>query len=329
MLTALTSADAVTWLSISVKALAYVATLSAIGSVLVLVALRELSDGGRAALRLTAVLSALAAAVFTALRLPVRASFLMGGTLDGATDPMILDMVLDSPLGDSVALRLAGLVLILFVLLRNRAGLVLALAGSLFASASFALRGHALNEPQLLLGVLITLHILCLAFWVGAFAPLARATWNDPPMQAGALAHEFGQRALWAVGLLVIAGGITLTLLGAATPSALTSPYGQMFAVKLFLFAGVLVLAGVNKLRLTPALLAAAPDAGARLRLSICIEACLVACILFATAVLTTVSAPPGTSDKAQAEFSVPKIGSPHHARDSRGNFRSTYKVEL
>ena len=66
MLAALASADAVTWISISVKALAYAATLSAIGSVLVLVVLRELSEGGRAALLLTAVLSALAAAIFTA-----------------------------------------------------------------------------------------------------------------------------------------------------------------------------------------------------------------------------------------------------------------------
>jgi putative copper resistance protein D len=312
MLTALTTADAVTWLSISVKALAYAATLSAIGSVLVLVALRELSESGRAALRWTAVLSALAAAVFTALRLPVRASFLMGGALDGATDPMILGMVADSPLGTSAALRLVGLALILAVLWRARTGLVLALMGACIASASFALRGHALSEPQMILGVLITLHILCLAFWVGAFAPLARAARRDPPMRAGALAHEFGRRALWAVGLVVLAGVITLGLLGAATPSALSSPYGQMFAVKLVLFVGVLALAAVNKLTLTPALLAAAPHASARLRRSIRVEAGLVAGILVTTAALTTISAPPGNSDSAQATLFAPPHGPEH-----------------
>lgn len=306
MLAALTSADAVTWLSIGVKALAYAATLSAIGSVLVLLVMRELSEGGRAALRLTAVLSALAAAVFTTLRLPVRASFLMGGTLDGATDPMILGMVADSPLGTSAALRLLGLALILAVLWRARAGLVLALMGAGMASASFALRGHALSEPQLVLGALITLHILGLAFWVGAFAPLARAARLDAPAKAGALAHEFGRRALWAVGLLVLAGVITLGLLGAATPTALSSPYGQMFAVKLVLFLGVLALAAVNKLTLTPALLAAAPKSGARLRRSIRVEAGLVAGILVTTAALTTLSAPPGNSDGAQATLFAP-----------------------
>lgn len=312
MLAALTSADAVTWLSISVKALAYAATLSAIGSVLVLVVLRELSDDGRAALRWTAVLSALAAALFTALRLPLRASFLMGGTLDGATDPMILGMVAESPLGTSAALRLVGLALILAVLWRMRPGLFLALIGACIASASFALRGHALSEPQMILGVLITLHILCLAFWIGAFAPLARAARRDPPTRAGALAHEFGRRALWAVGMVVLAGVIILGLLGAATPTALSSPYGQMFAVKLVLFVGVLALAAVNKLTLTPALLAAAPHASARLRRSIRVEAGLVAGILATTAALTTLSAPPGNSDSSQATLFAPLNGPAH-----------------
>lgn len=305
MLAALTSADAVTWASICVKALAYAATLSAIGSVIVLVALRELSDGGRSALRLTAVASVLAAALFSALRLPVRASFLMGGTWDGATDPMILGMVTDSPLGTSVALRIVGLALILAMLWRTRAGLALALLGACIASVSFALRGHALSEPRVLLGALITLHILCLAFWVGGFAPLARAARMDPPAQAGALAHEFGRSALWAVGLVVLAGAITLALLGAATPSALSSPYGQMFAVKLVLFAGVIALAAVNKLTLTPALQTGAPGAGARLRRSISVEAVLVAGILVTTAALTTLSAPPGNGDGAQAALSA------------------------
>lgn len=312
MFASLASADAVTWLSISVKALAYAATLSAVGSVLVLAALRELSEVGRVALRLTAALSALAASLFTALRLPVRASFLMGGTWDGATDPMILGMVADSPLGTSTALRLVGLALILCVLWRARAGQILALMGALFASTSFALRGHALGEPQMILGALITLHILCLAFWVGAFAPLARAARLDPPARAGALAHEFGQKALWAVGLVVLAGGIALALLGAVTSSALSSPYGQIFAVKLVLFAGVLALAAVNKLTLTPALLASAPGAGTRLRGSIGIEAGLVAGILVTTAALTTVSSPPDNGGSEQAAVYAPSHGPAH-----------------
>lgn len=313
MLATLATADPVTWLSIIVKAFAYAATLVAIGSVLVVTSLQGVSENGRAALRRTAVLSALAAAVFTGLRLPVRASFLMGGTWDGAVEPMILGMVAESPLGTSAAVRLAGLALIFCILWRARAGLILAVVGAFLASASFALRGHALGEPQMMLGALITLHILCLAFWVGAFAPLLRATRRDQPAFAGALAHEFGRRALWVVGLLVVAGGLALVFLGAATPSALFSPYGQIFAIKLVLFVGVLSLAAVNKLKLTPALLASTPGARRRLRRSIGFEVALVAGILITTAALTTVSSPPGDVESEQASLDTRPATSARH----------------
>lgn len=313
MLATLATADSVTWLSIIVKAFAYAATLLAIGSVLVDVSLQGLNEKGRAALHRTAVLSALAAAVLTSLRLPVRASFLLGGTWDGAVDPMILGMVAESPLGTSTAVRLAGLALIFCILWRARTGHILALVGACLASVSFALRGHALGEPQMILGGLITLHILCLAFWVGAFAPLLRATRRDPPASAGALAHEFGHQALSVVGLLVVAGGLVLIILGAATPSALSTPYGQMFAIKLVLFAGVLSLAAVNKLNLTPALLASTLGARRRLRRSIGFEVALVAGILITTATFTSVSSPPGDGEGEQASLDWRPAASAHH----------------
>jgi putative copper resistance protein D len=142
------------------------------------------------------------------------------------------------------------------------------------------------------LGVLITIHILCLAFWVGAFVPLARSARLDPPAHAGAIAHEFGQKALWVVGVLVLAGGGGLMILGAVTPDALSTPYGQFFAIKLILFAGVMCLAALNKLSLTPALVAAMPGANMRLRRSIQVETALIGAILAITATLTTISSP-------------------------------------
>ena len=119
--------------------------------------------------------------------------------------------------------------------------------------------------------------------------------------QAGSVAYEFGALARWGVGVLVVAGGVMLMLLGAATPAILSSTYGQLFAIKLILFAGVLALAGVNKLSLTPALRASMPGAGTRLRRSIGCEAVLVAGVLITTATLTTVSAPSGNGGSEQA----------------------------
>jgi len=307
MLAALTSADALTWMSILVKAAAYAATLLAAGSVLVLCALGTLDNGARAAVRKTAIRAAGAAAVFSVSRIPLRAGFLMGGTLDGAIDPALLRMVAESPLGHSVALRLAGLALIIVGVSRSRpfrARFWLALAGAVLAAASFALRGHALGEPRAILGGLITLHILGLAFWIGALPALARAARTEPPAAAGALAREFGATAIWVVAALVGAGGAALALFGAATPVALETAYGQMFLVKLTVFAAVLALAAINKLRLTPALAADMPGAGARLRRSIGIEACLIAVILIVTATLTTLTAPPraAASDRVSLE---------------------------
>lgn len=293
MLAALSSADPITWIEILVKALAYAATMLAAGGVLVAFALASLSEDGRTALRRLTGVAALVAALFSAMRLPVRASFLMGGGWDGALDPAILALVADSPLGTSVAVRLVGLALILFVMMPARLGRWLALAGVLLVAVSFALRGHALSEPRLVLGGLITLHILGLSFWVGGLAPLARAGRQDTPTRAGALAQEFGTRALWIVGALIAAGVGMLALLDALTPKALSTLYGQMILVKLAVFAGLFGLAALNKLSLTPALMAARSGAGGRLRRSILAEAFLIGAILVTTATLTTLATPP------------------------------------
>lgn len=293
MIATLASADVITWISILVKTLAYAATLVAAGSVLALISLRELTEDGRSALRRMAVIGALAAAVLSVLRIPLRASFLMGGSFDGAVDPMMLGIVAESPLGLSVIVRLIGLALVLALLIPVRGASGVALFGALLTCVSFALRGHALGDPRLLLGALITLHLAGLAFWLGAFAPLSRATRRETPAKAGALAHEFGTKALWVVAALVTAGAITLVLLGAAKPEALSSPYGQAFLIKLVLFAGVLGLAALNKVRLTPDLTAAVPGAARRLRRSIAVESVLVLAILVTTAALTTVTSPP------------------------------------
>lgn len=304
MIGALASADAVTWLAILLKSLTYAATLLAAGSVIVRLGLRRLSDDGRAALVRLAIGSALVAAALSLLRVPVQASFLMGGTWAGAVDPAIIAMVADGPLGVSVTLRLAGLALILCVALPRRAGPWLAVIGAALVAASFAFRGHTLGEPRVILGGLITVHMLGLAFWVGAFLPLVRAARVETAAQTGALAHEFGRKALWVVAGLVAAGGATLYLLGGLSFGAIFTTYGQLFAIKLAAFAAVLSLAAFNKLSVTPALLANAQDAGARLRHTIGLESSLVALILLITAAATTLTAPP--RDMALAPSRLP-----------------------
>lgn len=292
MLDALSSSDGVTWLSICVKAMVYASTLLAAGSVLAVLFLRSLPEAEQHRLRQTAALMAIAAAILSLLRLPIRASFLMGGTWAGATEPMMLNMVMGSPLGTAIALRLIGLALLLAIMSSSKIGQGAAALGTVLVAASFALRGHALEEPRLVLGLLITAHIFGLAFWIGVFLPLLRLSKQSKPQIAGALAEEFGRKALWVVGGLVIAGLATLLILTGGQLALLTSAYSQFFAIKLVLFAAVLGLAAWNKLRLTPALQQDAPGAATRMSRSLKLEATLLVAILLVTAALSTVSAP-------------------------------------
>ena len=89
----------------------------------------------------------------------------------------------------------------------------------------------------------------------------------------------------------------------------LAGVHGQIVVIKLLLFTGIQALAAVNRLSLTPALLASSASAGGRLRRCIGCEVVLAAGIPIATAApTTTVSAPPGdgVSDRVSSLESPP-----------------------
>ena len=291
MLNEIASADVLTWISICVKALVYATSLTAAGSVLCIIFLRTLPASEVIVLKRFAVWLALAAAVLSLVRIPLRAGFLMGGTWQGATDPMILGIVAQSPLGISVAMRLIGFALIAVLLVPVRTGRVAAGLGALFVAVSFVLRGHALEEPRVLLGALITVHLLGLAFWIGAFVPLYSAAEMD---HGGRLAHEFGRKAVYVVASFTVAGGITLWFFIGNPITAALTPYGQFFLLKLAVFLAIITLAAWNKVQLTPALLRGDIDAPDRLQRSIRWEVAFVLLVLLVTATLTTISAPIG-----------------------------------
>ncbi|MFK7943458.1 MAG: CopD family protein [Paracoccaceae bacterium] len=293
MLSELAAADSVTWLSIAVKTLTYATTLMAIGTPLLLVALRTLDREERHCLARFGTFCAALAILLMALRLPIRASFLMGGTWDGATSGIMLGMVADSPLGTSATVRVFGLLLTVAILLRNRSGIGIGCLGAAIAAASFGLRGHTLEEPRIVLGLLITVHILGLSFWWSALVPLIRSATHRSANRVGELAYEFGQWALWIVLGLAVAGGTMLVLFGVTNIEAIRTPYGQAFVVKLIVFVLVMGFAAANKLSLTPVLLSGRLGAAVRFRSSACIEAVLILLILISTAALTTLSAPP------------------------------------
>ncbi len=315
MLSTVVNLDGVTAIEILVKTATYAACLAAAGSALALLARSRLDDETARAVRRLAVAGAVTAAALSAIRIPIRASFLMGGTFSGAFEPSILEMVVESPLGTSLWVRLAGLALICLVVVNRPPARTAAGLGAALVCASFALRGHALGEPRLVLGVLVTFHLLGLAFWVGILAPLHRMAGADT-RAASALAAEFSAWAIRIVPALVAAGVALFVVLTGDPIAALGTVYGRLLAVKLLLFVPLLGLAAFNKLRLTPALKAGVRGAGTHLRRSIRLEALAVFAILATTATLTTVASPerPRHGSAGEAESSAaPPPSLPSH----------------
>lgn len=202
---------------------------------------------------------------------------------------MMLGFVWQSPLGSAAIWRGLGEVAVIAFLLPG-AGRWIALVGSFAIAASYAQVGHTLGEPRAILALLLVLHLLAAAFWVGALAPLRRAV--DGPSGPDLL-HYFGTVAAGFVGLLLLAGLSLAWLLSGSFTALLGTAYGLGLLAKVLLVTGLLGLAALNKLRLVPALRSGDPRAALALKRSISIEMLMVALVLVATATLTSVTTPP------------------------------------
>lgn len=276
--------------AIAVKASGYAAALLAMGGPLFLATFPAAHDDVRRRARGIAVAAALAGLAILAARFGIRAARISGMGLPGAVDPMMLGFVWDSPLGTAAIWRGVGELSILALLITGRVGLGAALIGTLLVATSFTFVGHALGDPRWLLALLLVLHLLAAAFWIGALGPLTRAV--DRP-EAAHLLHRFGTVASVVVAALVIAGLTFAWRMTGSLSALLSTAYGWTLIAKLAVVTGLMALAALNKWRLVPALAAGSPAAAGRLRRSIRVEAAAVLLILIATATLTTITTPP------------------------------------
>ena len=276
------------------KAITYAATLGAAGAVFFTVHCGDLLLGQQRVTvrRLIGVLAGGAAALSGLRILLLGAS--MGGDAAGMVNGTFVGMILGGGEGRATGLRIGGLFLACFAASKNPAFRAPALVGAIIAATSFAWVGHAHGlaraaAPSLLLG----LHLLCAAFWLGALPPLWIIAAGGNEAQIAAAAARFGKLAVMVVALLLAAGVSLLWLFIAAADNFWSSDYGGMMAIKLLAVAGILGLAALNKLKLTPKLLSRHPGAVASFRRSVLGEIFIGALILSITAALTTLSGPP------------------------------------
>jgi putative copper resistance protein D len=280
--------------AVAAKALTYAFSFTAAGgAIFILFFSRLLRTDERAQIAKASAALAIFAIVFTALRLPIIAATL-GGDFFSMMDLPLLQFAIESSEGQAAAVRVAGLVLVLLLLGPSTATSVVAAFGAVLVSMSFAFTGHSLSlDRGLLPQGLVTVHLLAVSYWLGGFFPLRYVTYRPDPPGVARVMKRYGDVAFYIVGALVVAGFVLLWIM-LRTPLVLfDSDYGRAVVVKLLFVAGLLGLAGVNKLVLTPALARGDISALQRLRNSITAEIAMAGLILVVTATFTTVVGPP------------------------------------
>jgi copper resistance protein D len=287
-------------LVVATKAITYAATFGAAGGVFFLSYCHPvLADAdGSAARRLIRILM-LVSVLASGARILVTAGS-MSGDVSGLFDGGLLRMVWQAGEGRAFSIRTAGWLLALPAMLSARRPAVPALAAAGIAATSFAWASHAHALAMHLHAaasagpiLLISLHLLGVAFWLGALGPLLLIARHDDPRRLAAPAARFGTAATAVVALLAMAGLALLFMLLGHFSALWNSSYGGYLIAKLALVACLLSFAAYNKLRLTPQLLAGDGGAVRRLRMSIRAEMILGALILMVTAALTTLTSPP------------------------------------
>jgi putative copper export protein len=235
---------------------------------------------------LRAALLALAVAVAQGVLEPAH----LAGELSGAADPTVLNLFLHSSVAGAIATRIAGLILVAFGLPRDSIeprARVLALAGVLVTVGSFLLTGHTSVDPRrALLAPLLFAHLAIVSFWFGSLWPLHQLTGLETPAVAARAIAAFSAVAIWLVPVIALVGaGMAVLLL--PDVAALGQPYGRLLLSKVGLFAVLMAVAALNRLRLAPALERGEAGAPRALRRSIALEYGLICATLVVTAVMT------------------------------------------
>ena len=279
-------------LVIGLRAIVFVALFQAAGAALFL-ALYESQTTAAVADRLrvvarVAALVALVAAVLHYVLTPAR----MAGDFGSTFDPALESLLLRSSSGTAHIVRVVGLAILLLALDRaSRINTWAACIGATLALLSFALMGHTVIHPQRwMLAPLLLVHVFVAAVWLGALAGLYIAA-RDTGTASAPLVARFSSHAGAAVPAIFVCGFL-MSVLFIRSFAELTTPYGAMVLGKSLGFATLMALAAQNKWRLGPRLSAGDASAVPALQRTITAEWVLIAVLVAATAIMTSLYAP-------------------------------------
>jgi putative copper resistance protein D len=260
--------------------------------------------------RLLIVVSTIALAASMAWFMAQTAA-LTGDPQDAVHGAVLWSVVTDTRFGKFGVLRIALLALSMIALRALPFSKKLMRGQALLGAAvvaSFAWSGHAASQQGFASPLhLISdgLHLLAAGIWIGALVPItfmllqrSRPESLDARRIADALAR-FSGIGPTVVAILILTGLANSAFLVdlARWQASLETPYGNTLLIKLALFAGMLMLAALNRLRLTPALTSAVTGTAVlvalrRLRMSLLTETLLALLVIAAVAVLGTLAPP-------------------------------------
>jgi len=212
------------------------------------------------------------------------------GDASGMMDPEMLGLLWSTPVGTAVALRMAGLVLLIAGLFLGRVGVMLSMIGGGFALWSFVTIGHIPDRGEMLLNIILMFHLVAISVWIGVLTPLRSLSLDANRIaDAADIGHRFGKIAAVFVPLLILAGVyMSYTLVGSLS-ALIGTGYGQALIIKVLFVAGLLSLAAANKLRFIPQMARGDLAAADHLAKSISYEWWVIVAVLLTTAVLTSV----------------------------------------
>jgi putative copper resistance protein D len=279
------------WSAVLVRALGLTCLYQAAGAAFFLGLVARDLPALRVRVGRLAVFAAVPGIAFILMQAPLAAAR-MAGDYSGLTDGTLLQLAWHASHGVANAVQVTGLALIVVSLQPRRKFVAAAVLGAVLAACALVLTGHTSVNPQRVwLAPLLCLHLLLVAFWFGALAPLWLAIAHEAPAAAAGVLRQFSALATWLVPGIALAG-LAMALMLIKDVAVLRRPYGLLLLAKLGLFALLMVLAAVNRWRLTPALAASVAPARSALRRSIVAEYLLITVVLAVTAMLTTLYSP-------------------------------------
>ena len=290
------------------KVFSYFGILTLTGGLFVIFLARSLPSGSasswsvitRQRLLNVILLGALAGVLATPLFFLLQVGLLSQRGVAGMFDGLMASIVASSSIGQGSALRLAGFTLMgLALLLWRRRWLATAdlplwlvsgwAVALLLFTLSFAVLGHVVNLSPVA-RVAVMLHVGMVGLWIGSLYPLYVLVSREPAAATQHLLTLFGRAASIVLALLGVAGlYLVWGFFNASHGGFFSSGYGRLLLLKVLLVGGLLLLAALNKFRLTSGLMEGGNQAISR---SIVGEMLLAGLILGVTATFTTVVGP-------------------------------------